>query len=116
RNDKVDAGEVGSGHTVTALYELELVPSAKGPLATMRVRAKAPEGTTAAESSFAIDTTDVKKSAKEASGDFQFATAVMGFAEVLRKSESFDIGDLKLVRELAETTAHSTEREEFLTL
>ena len=28
RNDKIDAGEVGAGHQVTALYELELVPGA----------------------------------------------------------------------------------------
>jgi len=44
RNDKVDAGEVGSGHQVTALYELErnLATGSEKPLATVRVRYKAP--------------------------------------------------------------------------
>ncbi len=44
RNDKVDAGEVGSGHQVTALYELELKPGwdAAVALGTVRMRAKPP--------------------------------------------------------------------------
>ncbi|NLG36266.1 MAG: VWA domain-containing protein, partial [Lentisphaerae bacterium] len=40
RNDAVDAGEVGSGQSVTALYELSLVPNSKGPLGTVRVRCR----------------------------------------------------------------------------
>jgi Ca-activated chloride channel family protein len=45
RNDKVDAGEIGAGHQVTALYEIEYAnPSAASekPLAVVRVRHKAP--------------------------------------------------------------------------
>ncbi len=44
RNDKVDAGEVGAGHQVTALYELErnLGAVSEKPLATVRLRYKAP--------------------------------------------------------------------------
>src|SRR5581483_1841325 len=30
RNDKVDAGEVGAGHSVTALYEVTLAKQARG--------------------------------------------------------------------------------------
>lgn len=47
RNDAVDAGEVGAGHQVTALYELELLapPTAEtGTLATVRLRWKEPTG------------------------------------------------------------------------
>ena len=42
-DDKVDAGEVGAGHSVTALYEVKLrEPGAS--LGTLRIRYKAPEG------------------------------------------------------------------------
>jgi Ca-activated chloride channel family protein len=44
-NDKVDAGDVGAGHTVTALYELVL-KGAKGSVDTLRYQAKADSKTT----------------------------------------------------------------------
>ena len=44
RNDKIDAGEIGAGHQVTALYEIErnLAGGGEKPLATVRLRWKAP--------------------------------------------------------------------------
>lgn len=44
RNDAVDAGEVGSSHQVTALYELELAPDwqHRDAVGTVRLRAKPP--------------------------------------------------------------------------
>src|SRR5437773_11662091 len=47
RNDKIDAGEVGAGHQVCALYELELASkpaqdAGPKPLAVVRLRWKAP--------------------------------------------------------------------------
>ena len=38
RDDRVDAGEVGAGHAVTAFYELELAPDSQGPLGEVRLR------------------------------------------------------------------------------
>ena len=38
RDDTVDAGEVGSGHQVTALYEVKLHQAATGKLATVSIR------------------------------------------------------------------------------
>ncbi|MER7946736.1 von Willebrand factor type A domain-containing protein [Streptomyces sp. NPDC096079] len=38
RDDRVDGGEVGAGHTVTALYAVKTRPGAAGPLATATVR------------------------------------------------------------------------------
>ncbi|KAF0244597.1 MAG: hypothetical protein FD167_3622, partial [bacterium] len=49
RNDKVDAGEIGPGHTVTALYELELHPQRTNNIATVKLRYKAPDGEVAKE-------------------------------------------------------------------
>jgi Ca-activated chloride channel homolog len=35
RNNEVDAGEIGAGHSVTALYEIKLHPEARGRIATV---------------------------------------------------------------------------------
>ena len=51
-DDAKDGGEVGAGHTVTALYEIERVASAAAtnePLATLRIRYKPPQGDTSRE-------------------------------------------------------------------
>lgn len=86
RNDKVDAGEVGAGHTVTAVYDVVLTRTDKSPV-TVRVRHKAPRGGEQAEESvFPMSTSSIAPSFEAASSDFRFAAAVVGFAEVLRKS------------------------------
>ena len=43
RDDDADAGEIGSGHSVTALYEIKLHPGAFGQLATVFVRHEDPD-------------------------------------------------------------------------
>ncbi len=84
RNDKVDAGEVGAGHTVTALYELELTGETVEQLATVRIRAKQPNGETATESAFPVSRERLHKWVDEAPQSFRLALAAAGFAEVLR--------------------------------
>jgi Ca-activated chloride channel family protein len=117
RVDAVDAGEVGAGHAVTAVYELELVGAPKGPLATVRVRAKAPEGEVARETAYALDASEIETGVDAASDDFKFAAAVVGFAEILRKNPEAKQLSLERVRELARQGARGLpEREEFLGL
>ncbi|MBA3391611.1 MAG: von Willebrand factor type A domain-containing protein, partial [Deltaproteobacteria bacterium] len=90
RNDKIDAGEIGAGHQVTALYEVELAASPGAgaaplaALATVRVRHKQPRGTTATEAAFPMPATAMASSFAQASADFRFAFAVAAFADVLR--------------------------------
>src|SRR5512141_3414076 len=43
RNNKVDAGEIGAGHSVTALYEVKLYPEARGKVATVYMRWQDPD-------------------------------------------------------------------------
>ncbi len=43
-NDKVDAGEIGAGHRVTALYEISLVGAGGQRLPTLRYQSDAPSG------------------------------------------------------------------------
>ena len=86
RDDEVDAGEIGAGHQVTALFEVRLKSEAQGKAATIRVRAKTPRGAAAREISFDVPKTTLLSSFDEAPADLQFAAAVMGSAELLRKS------------------------------
>jgi Ca-activated chloride channel family protein len=86
RNDKVDAGEIGAGHQVTALYELTLNRGAQGKIATVRVRAKEPRGMTAKEAAFDVPVALVDRPFEAAPEDLRFATAVMGGSELLRQS------------------------------
>ena len=94
RNDKVDAGEVGAGHQVTALYELELGTgsTSEKPLATVRLRWKAPrnvaaptaneEATEMAQPVFGSSRT----SFEGAGAGYRRAVVVAQFAEFLRRS------------------------------
>ncbi|MGA9524913.1 MAG: von Willebrand factor type A domain-containing protein [Myxococcaceae bacterium] len=86
RNDQVDGGEIGAGHSVTALYDLELTSDAGEGLARVHVRAKPPEGERAEEAVFALEESALRARFEDASPEFRFATSVMGFAERLRGS------------------------------
>jgi Ca-activated chloride channel family protein len=86
RNDQVDGGEVGAGHAVTALYELRLWAGKAGPLATVRVRHKDPDGDAVRETSRSIAADALAQRFEDASPRFQLATCVAEFAEILRAS------------------------------
>ncbi|MBX7096597.1 MAG: VWA domain-containing protein [Myxococcaceae bacterium] len=116
RNDKVDAGEVGSGHSVTALYELELAAGAGEGLATVRVRAKKPRGTEASEWAFPVHAAALHSSAEAAGKDFQFAAAVMGAAELFRQSPHAKGTRYDDVLALARGAADTADRRQFVEL
>lgn len=109
-NDKVDAGEIGAGHTVTALYEI--VPKGeKGwleplrysqaasidatkttEMAMLRVRYQLPQG----GNSRLIERPIVAGQAEAASDDLRFAAAVAAFSQQLkdgRYTASFSLKD-----------------------
>ncbi|WP_342374051.1 VWA domain-containing protein [Myxococcus stipitatus] len=117
RNDKVDAGEIGAGHNVTALYEVELIPGAKEKLATVRVRAKAPNGTEASEQAFPMEYAKVAPSLEAASPDFRFALAVAATADILRGNPAAQNWSLATTKKLAEgAAAKDADRLEFVEL
>ncbi len=119
RNDKVDAGEIGAGHQVTALYEVELTAEgkqAKAPIATVRIRHKAPNGEKATESAFPMIGGPAESFAN-APVDFRFAFAVAAFADVLRGGEDADHWSLKEIRAVANLAAgEDTDRRELVGL
>jgi Ca-activated chloride channel homolog len=118
RNDKVDAGEIGAGHTITAFYELVLKAEPGAGFATVRVRHKEPEGDVASEQAFAVALTDLRMKLAHASLDFQFGASVVAFAELLRGSPYASKLSFGLVEELATaaSSANQTERQEFISL
>jgi Ca-activated chloride channel family protein len=120
-DDRKDAGEIGAGHTVTALYEivppgatLDLPgvdplryqgPAALSPAAatdellTVKLRYKDPEGETSRLLSAAVRD---DRPASRASGNLRFAAAVAEFGLLLRESEHRGGATWAQVRELAE--------------
>jgi Ca-activated chloride channel family protein len=110
-NDKVDAGEVGSGHEVTALYEItppdsksrliddlrygepEPEPAAgveNGEIAFLRLRYKLPGEARSTLWEQPI-LAEARTSFAEAPAEARFATAVAGFGQLLRGT--VDMGD-----------------------
>ena len=84
RNDDVDAGEVGAGQSVTALYEVELAEGVSDELCEVRVRYKDPDTYKAHEfnRSCGIDTNYNQFS--DADWSFRLASITSEFAEYLR--------------------------------
>jgi Ca-activated chloride channel homolog len=88
RNDEVDAGEIGVGHSVTALYELKFQPEASESETAMTafVRYEDPDSGEVTEISRSIARADFAPTFKEASTRFQFDAVVAEYAEILRQS------------------------------
>jgi len=105
RDDKEDGGEIGSGHTVTALYEIKLKEAApRGEIGTIFVRYKDPENFGVSEIAERIDRGIFQTSFDHASVDFRLAAAAAEFSEIMRGSywaKGSNLGDvLAVVRAL----------------
>jgi Ca-activated chloride channel homolog len=88
RNDSIDAGEVGSGHEVTALYELETLAgaAAEGTLVTVRLRWFPDGSSEVVEQEFKMEASAVASRAGLAPARLRLAAVVAQYAEVLRHS------------------------------
>ncbi|MDI9069911.1 DUF3520 domain-containing protein [Xanthomonas oryzae pv. oryzae] len=120
-NDQVDAGDIGAGHTVTALYEITPVNGRasvdplryartaqrhqqarpfNGELAHVKLRYKLPD----AQRSRLLDTvvrSDQRKALNATSDAFRFSAAVAGFGPRLRGGNQLHGWDDPQVRALA---------------
>jgi len=87
RDDKEDGGEIGSGHQVTALYEIKLHRSgSQAFLGTVFVRYKDPDENEVDEVNYPITTTSFADRFADASAHFKLAAAAAEFSEILGKS------------------------------
>ncbi len=124
-DDKKDAGELGSGHTVTALYEIipvgvkspflkDVAPlkyqhnkkkkssSFNDEIVTIKFRYKAPDGN---ESKLMVHpVNNVSLTSENVSDNFRFAASVAGFAMLLRNSEYKENTKYSMVLQMAEST------------
>ncbi|MBI4953817.1 MAG: VWA domain-containing protein [Myxococcales bacterium] len=108
-DDKKDAGEIGAGHTVTALYELEpagaaggapgevdplkyqadrslTTAAAGGALLTVKLRYKEPDADHSV-GPLAFEVKDSDHALAQTSADFRFSAAVASYGMLLRKSK-----------------------------
>lgn len=110
RNDRVDGGEIGAGHTVTALYEIKRKRPEAEKLGTVRVRYKDEK------TSQAKEVAEPMAIGKTLQREVQFLASVAEFAEMLRGSEWAEGSSLKKVADLAEKTATGEQQLEFVRL
>jgi len=126
-DDTKDAGEIGAGHTVTALFEIvpagvtypargvdplkyrepaarEVAPEPVGEYAdellTLKLRYKAPDGDTSKLLEFPLK--DSEEQLRDATTDFKFAASVASFGMLLRGSRYSGDATINSVLELAE--------------
>ena len=102
RDDSVDAGEVGAGHSVTALYEIKLHDGVDGPLGMVSVRYEDPDTRQIMEGSRTFQRWELETVFAKASPRFQLAAVVAEYAEILRESYWAQDGSLAIVASEAE--------------
>ena len=120
RDDEVDAGEIGAGHSVTALYELKLREEAEGLLGTVYMRYEDVGLNEIVEINSEFHHSDLAVSFEEASSRFQLTAVVAEFAELLRGSYWARDGSLQAVadeaRRVQRLLPESTDIAEFASL
>ncbi|MGA5338245.1 YfbK domain-containing protein [Streptomyces griseoincarnatus] len=84
RDDRVDGGEVGPGHTVTALYTVRTRPGAGGHLATATVRWLDPDSRTPHEEAGDLETDGLEESVWRARPRLTVTATAAHFADALR--------------------------------
>jgi Ca-activated chloride channel family protein len=100
RDDNVDGGEIGSGHSVTALYEIKLHEGAVGQLATVFIRHEDPDTRQVTEVSQDIFAAELSDAFEDASPEFQLAAGIAEFAEILGDSFWAQEGSLEAVHQV----------------
>ncbi|REH00345.1 vWA domain-containing protein [Flavobacterium aquicola] len=121
KNDAIDAGELGSGHTVTALYEIiptgvqsNFIPDElkysknktatanyDDELATVKFRYKKPDGEKSIEMIQTITNSSI--GLRNASSDFKFSTAVAWFGLKLKESKLITNTSIEAIKNLAKS-------------
>jgi len=137
-NDRIDAGEIGAGHTVTALYEISLVGGegsrvdplryqskpafaedvSRSELAFVRLRYKEPDGDVSKLLEQPVKRSEILE-ANEASDELRFAGAVAAFGQLLRGGEHMEHFVYADVRSLAAGSRGNDDfgyRREFMSL
>jgi Ca-activated chloride channel family protein len=120
RDNSVDAGEIGAGHSVTALYEVKLYPDAFGKIATVYMRWQDPDTNQVVEISQDYFAEQIERDFRETDPYFQRAVIVAEYAEILKGSywaEDSSLNDVyDEARRLEDYLYRDDEMEEFVDL
>ena len=135
-NDKIDAGEIGSGHSVTAIYEV-VMKGQQGwieplkyqqthdrkpfsdEIATLKVRYKNPDADTSKLITNTVKRNQIVDDISKASNNFKMSAAVAGFGQLLRGGKMLNGFNFDDVQKLAGQTMQNDQfgyRGEFLQL
>lgn len=87
-DDNKDAGEIGAGHTVTAMYEIELTNGVDLDDALMDVSIRYKEPEQDESQLFSVSVHDESNGLRDTSDNFRFASAVAAFGEKLSRDET----------------------------
>ncbi|MGE5377107.1 MAG: vWA domain-containing protein [Bacteroidota bacterium] len=112
RNNNVDAGEIGAGHSVTALYEIKLYPEAYGRVATVSMRWQDPDTRQVVELSQDFNSNELATEFRDADPYFQRAVVVAEYAEILKKSYWAEGSSLASVYREAQRVSEYLDRDE----
>jgi Ca-activated chloride channel family protein len=139
-NDAVDAGDIGSGHTVTALYEITPVggrtqsvdplrygdngatqraPTPAGEYAYVKIRYKLPTEDQSRLIERAVTTSDVENNFNRLPEDIRFAASVAGAGQLIRNDpyiRNFDYERAIAIAEAARSDDEYGYRGEFISL
>ena len=120
RDNTVDAGEIGAGHSATALYAVILKPGSEGRIATVQLRWQDPESFQVKEINGNFNTWDLNGSYSDADPRYRLAVLVAQFADVLRHSPwaaETNLGQLyRMALELLEFLPEDPDVAEFVEL
>ena len=112
RNDRVDAGEVGSGHNVTALYDVILKDGYTPELAKVRMRYEAPGADkAAAEKLWVFPAKRLKEEAALATRDTRMASQPPPSPRSSRLSHASEI-DLEALARFTGTASRPGEKDD----
>ena len=114
RDNRVDAGEIGAGHSITALYEVKLNPEARRneQIANVYMRWQDPDTRQVAEISKDFSVKELAREFHDADPYFQRAVVVAEYAEILRGSYWAEENNLDVVYKEAQWLSEYLYREE----
>jgi Ca-activated chloride channel family protein len=107
RNDAVDAGELGAGHTATAVYAVQLHPRAEGRVATVQLRWEDPDTGKVSEINGNFNTFDLAARYEDTDPRYQLTATVAQYAEILRLSPYARDTTLRELRPYADDVARA---------
>ena len=122
RDDTVDAGEIGAGHAVTALYEIKLHEgvSRRARLATLRLRYRSKATDQIVETAMDLSRRNLSESWEGSATSVQLSSLAAEFAEILKGSywaKDSDLDELyRRLRPLADELVRDEETQDLLYL